>query len=167
LKYIYKGVKMNIVLQDDSIKIIGIELRTSNENGVAFQEIPPFWQKFYAENMLDKIPNKIADDIYAVYTKFDHEGVNNTGMYSLIIGCPVNNLDAIPASLTSCIIPASQYAIFPLEDNSPEKVGVKWQEIWQLSDGNKEFDSRRSYVAEFEHYAPSGGIDIHIGLKPS
>jgi len=147
------------------INIIGIELKTTNDNGIAFKEIPPFWQKFYQENIIGKISNKLSNDVYAIYTNFENEGINNKGIYSLIIGCPVSDLNNVPENLVSFVIPPSDYAVFDVEKGKPDKVGEKWQEIWKLSEEDKDFDKKRSYIAEFEHYKSSGEINIYIGLK--
>ena len=149
----------------DPINIIGIELRTTNENGKAFEEIPPFWQKFYQEGIIEKIPNKSSGEVYAIYTNFENVGENNRGTYSLIIGCPVNSMDDIPEEFVSTIIPESNYAIFESETGVPEKIGVTWQKIWKLSEEDKQFDVKRTYISEFEQYKPSGEISIYIGLK--
>lgn len=147
------------------LKIIGIELRTTNDNGKAFTEIPSFWQKFYQEGIIEKIPNKSSGEVYAIYTNFENEGKNNKGMYSLIIGCPVNNISDIPEGFISVIIPESKYAIFESDIGAPEKIGETWQKIWKISDEDKQFDAKRTYVSEFEQYKPSGKITIYIGIN--
>ena len=147
------------------LNIIGIELETTNEDGKAFEEIPPFWQKFYQEGIVEKIPNKASSDVYAVYTNFENEGKNNAGVYSLIIGCPVSSLNNIPGGFVSTIIPESRYAVFESEMGKPEKVGETWQKIWKLSETDRDFDQKRSYQSEFERYQPSGEINIYIGMK--
>ena len=53
-----------------ALKIIGIEIRTSNENGVAIEDLGKLWGQFFSENIASKIPNKISDNIYAVYTDY-------------------------------------------------------------------------------------------------
>ncbi len=143
--------------QDKPIKIVGIELRTSNSE--AMQTIPPFWGKFYQEGILAQIPNKISNDIYAVYTNFENEGKNNEGVYSLIIGAEVKNIDEIPVGFTSAVISPSQRAVFEVEKGHPEKVGEKWVEIWNHADLNK------TYLADYELYKESGEIEIFIGIK--
>ena len=40
--------------------LIGISVRTSNENGQAMTDIPALWNKFMSENWIEKIPNKIS-----------------------------------------------------------------------------------------------------------
>jgi predicted transcriptional regulator YdeE len=47
----------------------------------------------------------------------------------------------------------------------PEKIVEVWQQIWQLSQEDSVFDQRRSYLADFERYQPSGEIDIYIGIN--
>ena len=144
------------------IHILGVELRTTNEGGRAFQDIPPFWQQFFQNNIAGSIPNKASEDIYGVYTHFDNEGKNNLGMYSLIIGCEVNTDAKCPTTLTSITIPKSQYHVFSVASSKPEKVGEKWQEIWEIPASEKK---NWSFTCEFEHYKAKGGIDIYIGLK--
>ena len=73
--------------------LIGIELKTSNEQARAAKEIPQHWDKFYKEGVLAKIPNKVSEDVYALYT--DYEG-DHTKPYSCIIGCEVSTLEQIP-----------------------------------------------------------------------
>ena len=143
--------------QNKQITIVGIELRTDNEK--AMKEIPPFWGKFYQEGVLAKIPNKVSEDVYAVYTNFAHPGKDNKGTYSLIIGTEVKKVDKLPAHFVSCVIPASKRAVFEVETGHPEKVGEKWVEIW----GIKEL--KHTYIADYEHYHKSGKIEIMVGVK--
>lgn len=145
--------------------IIGIELKTTNENSKAFEEIPPFWQRFFQEGIIEKIPNKTSTDVYAVYTKFENEGENNEGIYSLIIGCSVSSLNDTPKGFVSTVIPESDYALFELETGKPEKVGETWQKIWKMSEKDIDFNQKRTYLSEFEQYQSSGEINIYIGMR--
>lgn len=148
---------MKKITQEKSILIVGIELRTSNLE--AMQTIPPFWQKFYQEGILQKISNKVSDNVFAVYTNFENEGKNNEGIYSLIIGAEVTEVQALPKNFVSTIVKPSKRAVFEVEKGHPEKVGEKWQEIWGMTDLEK------SYISDYELYFPSGEIEIHIGIK--
>lgn len=47
----------------NGFKIIGISIRTTNRNNKAQQDLANLWGQFYAENILDKIPNKVSDNI--------------------------------------------------------------------------------------------------------
>ena len=148
---------MKKTTQEKDIQIVGIELRTSNAE--AMQTIPPFWQKFYQENILQQIANKVSDNVFAVYTNFENEGKNNEGTYSLIIGAEVSEIQTLPENFVSTIIKPSKRAVFEVEKGHPEKVGEKWQEIWQTTDLEK------SYLSDYELYHSSGEIEIYIGIK--
>lgn len=148
---------MHIVQQDNAIRIIGIELRTSNDE--AMQTIPPHWQRFTEENVLERIPGKLSDEVYAVYTHFENAGVNNQGIYSLIIGAPVSSAQAVPPGMSHAVLPASPRAVFPVPQGQFDQVGPAWLEVWQRDDLPKTF------IAECERYRADGQIDILIGLR--
>ena len=149
---------MVIYKECESKRIVGVLLTTTNDNNKAFKDIPPFWQQFFENKVLERIPQKVSDDIYAVYTCFENEGKNNEGQYSLIIGAEVSSIDSLPNEFVSTIIPSGRYQVF--ETEKPEKVGEKWQEIWGHT-----FEKQRTFYAEFEHYKASGEIDIYIGVE--
>ena len=144
------------------IHIIGKALRTSNDNGRAFTEIPIHWEQFMKNNTKEKIPNRMDDDIYAVYTHFENAGKNNRGLYTLIIGCRVTNHNKPPNGFDSVIIPAGKYRVFTVEPGRFDKVGDAWKNIWAIPENEKK---NWSFNCEFERYQSSGEIDIFIGLK--
>lgn len=148
---------MKIVMQNKPMKIVGIELRTSNE--VAFHDIPKHWQRFYQEGILSRIPNKVSNDVFAVYTNFENEGKNNSGTYSLIVGAEVESLERVPSDLAATVVSESKRRVFAVPTGQPEKVGEQWQQIWGLTDLDKTF------IADYEHYRESGEIEIHIGVS--
>ena len=51
--------------------VIGISVRTTNENGQSAKDIEALWVKFWGEEIQKQIPNKVNDDIYAVYTDYE------------------------------------------------------------------------------------------------
>lgn len=150
------------MILNNPIHIIGLELRTTNDNSRSFYEIPPFWEKFIKNNYAAKIPNKINNDIYAVYTHFENQGKNNQGMYSLIIGYRAEGCTSIPAGLVSVTIPSGHYRVFTVPGGRADKVGETWQSIWAIPNDEK---TNWSFCCEFEHYKESGEIDIFIGQK--
>ena len=141
--------------QTEDIKIVGLELRTSNNE--AMETIPPFWERFYGEDIMNKIAHKKSDDVYAVYTNFENEGVNNKGMYSLIIGAEVESFKNIPQGLISTTIVKQNREIFPVPEGKAENIGQTWMEIWQRD------DLKKTFLAEYERYHDKG-IDIYIGV---
>jgi predicted transcriptional regulator YdeE len=123
-------------------KIIGITTRTTNKDGQAAIDIEALWEKFWGEKIQEKIPNKINDDIYAVYTGYESD---YTGAYTTIIGSAVSSFENIPEGFTGITIEETSYQRFVSKGKMPEAVVKTWMEIW----GNEELNKRRSYKADF------------------
>src|SRR3974377_552075 len=113
-----------------SFHLIGLPLRTTNENNQSMKDIGANWQRFYSENVISKIPNKVDDDgaggstsVLGLYT--DYEG-DYTKPYTLIIGCKVSSSHAITQShgmtkiLVSRTIPETKYAVFTAKGKMPD-----------------------------------------------
>jgi predicted transcriptional regulator YdeE len=153
---------MKTIEVNESIQIVGLELRTTNER--AFEEIPKHWAAFFGAGGLATIPERMSDEVYAVYTNFEHPGVDNRGVYSLIIGAQVENAALLSSEKTSTqmtrttIAPARR-AVYSVQPGHPELVGEKWREIWNSNDGEK------SYVCDYERYQANGEIDIFVGIR--
>lgn len=140
-----------------AITVIGIELRTSNT--VAAQTIPPLWQRFAQDNVLANIDGRLGDDVFAVYTHFEHAGSNNTGLYSLVIGAAAAPDMPVPQGMVRVVVPASPRAVFGVEKGRFDLVGAAWQDIWQRD------DLAKTFIAEYEQYHANGDISVSIGLK--
>lgn len=148
---------MHTTEQEQAIQVIGIELRTTNEE--AMQTIPGHWQRFTDERVADKVPGKQSDEIYAVYTNFQNAGRNNQGLYSLVLGVPVQASTPVPAGMLRVVLPATRRAVFPVEPGRADLVGAKWQEIWARD------DLAKTFIAEAERYQADGRIEILIGIE--
>ena len=140
-----------------AIHVVGIELRTTNLE--AMQTIPPHWARLAQEDVLAHIPDKLDDEVYAVYTHFENAGSNNVGIYSLVIGAPVPASAEVPEGMVRVVIPASKRAVFEVEPGRVDLVGAKWMEIW----GNTELP--KTFIADYERYSADGKIAISIGLQ--
>ena len=57
------------------IKLIGLFLggKTTNENGQSAIDCGSHWQKFEAGKYAERIPNKINDEIFAVYHDYESD----------------------------------------------------------------------------------------------
>lgn len=148
-------------IQYKELTIVGIQVRTENANGQAAKDIPALWQQFMDEELIAKIPNKVNNTIYGVYT--DYEG-DHTKPYTLILGYEVSNLDNIPEEFTVKNVPAATYAQFTAQgDLTKEAVINTWMEIW-----NTPLD--RKYTSDIEVYDdramdPTNGIaDVLIAI---
>jgi predicted transcriptional regulator YdeE len=148
---------MKFIRQGDAIHVAGLELRTCNPD--APRTIPAHWARFMNEAVLDHIPHKLSDDVWAVYTHFEHAGLNNQGVYSLIVGAQVPADGEVPAGLVRAVLPASERAVFNAEAGQPSSVAAVWRRIWALSDLEKTF------IADAERYAANGEIEVLIGVK--
>ena len=124
------------------VYVIGIATKTINENGQSIKDIEALWAKFWGEEVQKSIPNKVSDEIYAVY--FDYE-TDFTGHYSTLIGLPVTSLKNIPKGYTGIKIEASTYRKFTSKGKMPAAILNTWLEIW----GNKELNTQRAYKADF------------------
>src|SRR5262245_12445887 len=96
-----------IVERQNQKYFIGLGIRTHNDT--CSSDMPAHKEKFFKENVPEKIPNKTSGNILALYT--DYEG-DYTQPYSWILGCEVSSLDKVPSGLVGKIIPASKYAVF-------------------------------------------------------
>ncbi|WP_276682606.1 GyrI-like domain-containing protein [Empedobacter brevis] len=144
--------------------IVGISVRTTNENGQAAKDIEALWQQFRNEDIQHQIPNKISDDIYAVYTDYESDF---TRPYTTLIGLPVSTLDNIPEGMTGITIETDVYQQFTSKGKMPEAVVNTWLEIW----GDKAFNQKRAYHADFTvhgkkyHDGDQAEVETFISLK--
>lgn len=123
------------------MNIIGIGLHTDNsEAGV--KKIGEHWQRFYAEQILEKIPNRKSDTIIALYT--DYEG-DHTKPYSLILGTEVTNANFVPEGMVAKKVPIQKYAVFTAKGTMPQALIEMWQEIWKSG-------IARNFTSDFELY---------------
>ncbi len=148
-------------LTKEAFSLVGISTTTSNENGKAAQDIPALWQRFMSENIGHKVPNKINETVYALYS--DYEG-DHTQPYQITIGYKVASLDNIPEDLTVKLVAKSKFVKFMAEgDLTKDAVINTWMEIWNM-------DLRRTYTADLEIYddraadLTNGVAEILIGV---
>lgn len=147
---------MHLEHQARAIRIIGLELRTSNAQ--AARTIPPHWARVMRADALAPIEGRLGSELYAVYTHFEHAGHSNAGLYSLIIGVPVAADAPLPPGFSQAVLPVCWRAVFDSPPGQPERVAETWAEVWGRDDLPK------AYVADAERYARDGSIALLIGL---
>jgi predicted transcriptional regulator YdeE len=108
-----------ITVQSEPFYILGISVRTSNNNGEAARDIGGLWQRFMSDDILEKIPNKIDSSIYSVYCNYESD---YTAAYTTILGCKVSTIKTIPEGLEAIIINAGHYQQFKAKGNLMEGV---------------------------------------------
>ncbi len=123
--------------------VIGISVRTTNENGQASQDIPALWNKFLTEGIAEQIPNKMDNSIYCIYTEYEKD---HTKPYTTILGCRVESLDTIPSEMIGKSFEEGNYTKHIAKGNILEgMVFNEWIKIW-----NSNLD--RAFTADFEVY---------------
>ena len=126
-----------------TFQIIGIFVRTTNENQQAATDIGALWNTFITENILGKIPNKVNNTVYSVYTDYESD---YTKPYTTILGCKVENLDNIPEGMVSITIDGGVYAKCVVKgDLTKGVVYNEWLKIWEMN-------VDRKYTTDFEVY---------------
>ena len=125
-------------------KLIGLKLdkKTTNEGGQSSNDCGNLWQKFETENFEDRIPDKLSDEIYAVY--FDYEG-DFTKPFSYLIGCKVKIDTDAPQGMDNLIIPAGSFTKVIAKGKMPDCVANSWKDIWSSK-------TDRAYKYDFEIY---------------
>ncbi|WP_137905551.1 GyrI-like domain-containing protein [Chryseobacterium sp. 2VB] len=146
----------------EPFKVIGISVRTTNENGQAGKDIPVLWEKMISENIVNSIPNKIDNTIYSIYTDYEKD---HTKPYTTVLGCKVENLDNIPEGMVGYTFDGGEYLKFTTKgDLSKGLVINEWIKIWEMN-------LNRTFTADFEVYGekaqnPSDAeVDIFIAVK--
>ncbi len=126
-----------------AFNIIGISVRTTNKDGQAAKDIGELWQKFMSEGVLDKIPNKVDNTIYSLYTEYDGD---YTQPYTTLLGCKVSSLEVIPEGMMGKSFNDGNYVKFISKgDLTKGAVYESWVKIWKI-----ELD--RAYTVDFEVY---------------
>ncbi len=149
-------------MYNQKFSVIGISVRTTNENGQSAKDIPMLWNKFITESIAEKIPNKVNSDIISVYTDYEKD---HTKPYTTILGCVVENLDSIPSEMTGNIIENQQYEKFVAKGNLSDGIVYnEWIKIW-------ESNLERTFTSDFEVYGAkaqnpeNAEVDIYIAIK--
>ncbi|SFD54897.1 Predicted transcriptional regulator YdeE, contains AraC-type DNA-binding domain [Chitinophaga sp. CF118] len=145
-----------------SFYVLGIAVRTTNENGQSGKDIPALWDQFMSQGIMEKIPNKIDNTVYSVYAEYEKD---HTKPYTTILGCKVSNLDNIPDGMTGITIAGGDYLKRIAKGNLLQGVVFnEWTKIWNS-------DIPRVYTADFEVYGEKtqnpedAEVDIFLAVK--
>lgn len=147
----------------ESFPVAGIAIRTTNKNGQSQKDIAMLWQKFWSENIINQISNRINNDIYCVYTEFEGDF---TQPYTCLIGCRVNTSENIPEKMKLVNIEEGNYNRLTAHGKLNDGIVVKeWEKVW--SSGMK-----RRYGTDYEYYNASNTVnpdeaevEIYVGTR--
>ena len=143
-------------------KLVGITVRTTNENNQAATEIAELWQRFMEDDIAAKISNKLDSTVYSLYT--DYEG-DHTKPYTAMLGCQVSDLQEIPEGLEAKSFEGGDYLKTSAKGDLTEGLIVnEWTKIWNM-------DIDRAYTADFEVFGEKAQnpkdaeIDFYLAIK--
>ena len=146
----------------DPFKIIGISVRTTNENGRGGKDIADLWGRFLSEGLLNAIPGKVDGTIYSLYT--DYEG-NHMAPYTAILGCKVESLEAIPDGMVGRAFEGGSYVKITAKGDLAQGLIVsEWTKIWAM-------DLNRAFSADFEVFGEkaqnpaNAEVDFLVAVK--
>ncbi len=153
---------MQLAIRDKNFfTIVGIDMRTTNQNREAMDKIPVFWQKFYRDNIIKKIPSVIHPAIvYAVYSDYDEQGY-----YSILIGVEAEVNQPLPPGLAAITVPTSKYAVMTAKGPISYAIPTAWEYVW-----SHDFPHTRAFRADFEVYdqrskvARDAEVDLYVSI---
>lgn len=145
-----------------AFSVIGIRVRTTNENGQAANDIGALWGRFMSENIADNIPNRVDNDVLSVYCNYEGDYMQP---YDNIIGCRVSSLDSIPDGMVGHVVEGGKFRQFTaVGDLMQGAVAKTWVVIWQT-------DLARTYLSDFEVYGieaqdpQNAEVDIFVAIS--
>lgn len=141
----------------DHFKIIGIEMKTTNNQSQSVKDLGILWDRFFSEEVSKKVPNKLSEDIYSLYTDYESD---YRGSYTAMIGVKVSSLDDIPEGFVGREFKGGTYHKFITKELGPESVVDLWKEIWAKND-----ELNRNYTVDFEVHQTNKKIEVYIAVK--
>jgi predicted transcriptional regulator YdeE len=158
------------IVNQSPFQVIGIAASTSDAKEASPDAIiGKQWHRFMSEDLINKIPNRVDQTIYAVYTDYTSDA---NGQYTLILGAKVPPIPnpKIPDGMVIKTVPAGRYAVFTSERGPVAKVVPEaWRQIWAYYSSPQ--NGQRAYQADFEVYDQRAAdpnnaqVDIYVGLK--
>lgn len=134
-------------MQTVSIKpfmVIGISVRTTNEDGQGVKDIGALWERFRNEDMATHIPNRSENTIFSMYT--DYEG-DHTQAYTAFLGCKVSSLDNVPEGMEGRSFDGGKYVKMSARGNLMDGlIAQQWAAIWAM-------DLERAFSVDFEIFS--------------
>jgi predicted transcriptional regulator YdeE len=147
----------------NGFKLVGISTRTTNKDNKSAQDLSKLWDKFYSENVLQKVQNKVSNKIISTYTDYKSDYTED---YTNIIGFLVSTLDDVPNGLVGREFQAENFQKFIAIGELPNAVLNTWVDIWQRDE-----ELKRKYTYDFEVYGEksqdgeNAEVEIYIAIK--
>jgi len=148
------------------IQVVGFSVRTTNAaEAKGDGEIPKLWNRFFQENLGDKIPHRVGQSLIVVYSDYASD---QNGEYTYTLGAPVDSVADMPKDLAVRTIPVASYAVFTTPPGPPQQtLPAIWAKIWGMSEA--ELGGKRSFIMDYETYDDFSDpqniqVSVHLGL---
>ena len=147
----------------DDFKLVGLKLieKTTNQNNQSARDCGTLWQKFERDKIFEIIPNKLSNEVYAVY--FDYEG-DETKPFSYFIGCKTDKSSETPKELEDLAIPSQDYTRFSAKGVMTGCIADAWKQIWN-SGLNRKFGFDFEVYDERSQDWSNAEVDIYISTR--
>jgi len=146
----------------EKFRLIGITLenKTTNENNQSGIDCGTLWARFEKEQIFNQIPNKIGNELYAVY--HDYEG-DETKPFAYFIGAKVSKDVTVPEGLSELNVPAQEYEKTLAKGAMPNCIGEAWKKIW-ASKTPRKFGFDFEVYDERSHDWTNAEVDIFLSV---
>ncbi len=148
----------------EAFTVIGVELKTTTNDGRNLVEIPQFWERIIRKGLIADIPDRKSErTLLGICMDFEPNG-----RFSYIIGAEVASTENTPDDMVSKKIPDATYAVFTARGKMPGSIQDTFKYIYQ--DWLPKSEYQRAHSAEFELYdercndSDDSEVDIYIPI---
>jgi len=142
--------------------VSGLQVRTCNasEQQPGTARIGPMWERFFVEDIFDKIPHKQPDSfMYGVYSNYESDA---SGHFDVTAGAAVT---APSEDFAQIQVQGGDYLVFSAKGAMPDCVIQAWGLIWAYFKDNPQVC--RSFATDFEVYTSPDSVSVYIGIQDS
>ncbi len=150
-------------MRKNSFKVIGISVRTTNKNNKSGRDLGNLWNRFFKENIINKIPNKESSEIFLIYTDYKSNYLDD---YTAILGMRVSSIEDVPEGFVGREFEEENFQKFVAKGRIPEAIQKTWMNIW-----NDDSKLGRKYTYDFEVYGEKANnpedaeVDIFVATE--
>ncbi|MFS2067808.1 GyrI-like domain-containing protein [Pseudomonas sp. CT11-2] len=152
---------MDVKLREvQPFSVSGLQVRTRNaaEQQPDTARIGPMWERFFVEDIFDKIAHKQPDSfMYGVYSNYESDA---SGHFDVTAGVAVT---APSEGFAQIQVEGGDYLVFSAKGAMPDSVIQAWGFIWAYFEDNPQV--RRKFATDFEVYTGPESVAVYIGIQ--
>ena len=147
----------------EETKLVGLALKgkTTNINEQSSIDCGNLWQEFGKGKYAEIIPNKLTDEILAVYHQYEGD---HSKPFSYFVGCKVKAGTEVPPGLETSTIAKGTYQKINAKGKMPDCVINAWKDVWVS-------EIPRSFKMDFEVYNEkskdwsNAEVELYLSVK--